>query len=159
GKAPNLARSLPTKEKALSMVAKHVNHIAHLVLEQHSVNSVIEAGAQARLEREIRQLAQTRLDDSGVKISRVMIDAIHLPHKVRASLAAAHEREMSIEAEARGLERLHSVINQFSDIDMARLIEIERIKLLGKNGVTMLYPTDANHVSMKGKRLAKKIDG
>ncbi|MEM7801393.1 MAG: SPFH domain-containing protein [Chloroflexota bacterium] len=148
-KAPKLSRSLTNKSNAI--VTKHTNHIAHLVSDRHNVASLIEAGAQAKLEREIRQMARARLDSLGIEVSRIMIDAIHLPQKVRASLTAAHERELRIEAEARGLERLHSVINQFSDEDMARLIEIERIQLLGQNGVTMLYPADGNSGIYNGK--------
>ena len=139
--APKLARSLP--QKSGTIVTKHLNHIIHLVLDRYKIADLIEAGAQTRLEREIRLQLRARLEKLGIDVSRVMLDGIHLPHKVRESLAAAHEREMRIEAEARGLERLHSVINRFSDADMARLIEIERIQLLGQNGVTMLYPAEA----------------
>lgn len=139
--APKLARSLPLKSGAI--VTKHINHIIHLVLDRYKIADLIQSGAQTRLEREIRLQLRARLDKLGIDVSRVMLDGIHLPHKVRESLAAAHEREMRIESEARGLERLHSVINRFSDADMARLIEIERIQLLGQNGVTMLYPAEA----------------
>lgn len=152
-KVSGMARALP--KRAGSMVTKHVNHIIHLVLDEQTVSSLIEAGAQAKLEREIHQAARERLDDSGVSVNRIMIDAIQLPKKVQASLAAAHDRELLLEAEARGLERLHSVINRFSDAEMDRLIEIERIHHLGKNGVTMLYPSESNRVPTSKDKLIK----
>ncbi|MCB0011765.1 MAG: hypothetical protein KDE34_07685, partial [Anaerolineales bacterium] len=42
------------------------------------------------------------------------------------------------------LARLHEVISQFSEADMQRLMELERIHKLGQNGVALLYPAAAS---------------
>jgi hypothetical protein len=39
------------------------------------------------------------------------------------------------------LARLQQVVSQFSEADMQRLMELERIHTLGQNGVTLVYPT------------------
>ncbi len=138
--APKMARALPSKAAAIAK--QHVDNITHHVIGEHTMEQLCQPGIQQKLERRIRQLAKTRLESLGFNISRIMIEAIHMPKHVVKALEAAHERELQAEQEARALERLHRVVSRFSDEEMQRLMELERIHTLGRNGVTMVYPTN-----------------
>ncbi len=136
---PKLARSLP--QKAATIATKHINHVLRHVLSEYSVADLSRPGAVKRLEREVRQQAMARLSSLGFEVSRLMLGAIEMPSSVRAALSAAYERQVRTEVEAASLARLHQVVSQFSETDMQRLMELERIYKLGQNGVTLLYPT------------------
>lgn len=138
-KRPKLARALPTKSAAIAR--QQISNILHHVIGDYTMEQLSEPGTHRRLERQVRQLARTRLEPLGFEINNFMLDALHLPAQVRATLEAAHERAIQAEQEARALERLQKVISQFSDADMERLIELERIQRMGKMGVAMVYPT------------------
>lgn len=137
-KRPKLARSLPTK--SASIATKHVNNILRHIISEYTIDQLIEPGIQKRLERQVRQQVAERLSNAGFEISRVMIGAIEMPQEVRATLAAAHQRKLEAENEAHTLEKLQQVVSRFSDADMQRLIELERIHALGQNGVTLMMP-------------------
>lgn len=136
---PRLARSLP--RKAVAIAVKHVNHCLRHVIGEYTIGQLCQPGAQKRLERQVRQLAAERLADLGFELARVMLGAIEMPPHVKATLEAAHQRALQAENEANALARLQTVISHFSDADMARLMELERIHVLGQNGVTLLYAT------------------
>lgn len=137
-KRPKLARTLPTKSG--SIATKHVNNILRHIISEYTIDQLIEPGIQKRLERQVRQQVAERLANAGFEISRVMIGAIEMPQEVRASLATAHQRKLAAENEARTLEKLQRVVSRFSEADMQRLIELERIHALGQNGVTLMMP-------------------
>lgn len=133
-----LARTLPVKSGSLA--AKHVNNVIRHIISEYTVDQLTEPGAQKRLERQVRQLVAERLSEAGFEISRIMIGAIEMPAQVTAALAAAHERQLLAAHEAKALERLQQVVSQFSDADMERLLELERIHTMGRNGVTLMMP-------------------
>lgn len=134
---PKLARSLP--RKASSIAAKHVNNCLRHVIGEYTVDQLCQPGMQKRLERQVRQLVAERLADLGFELTRVMIGAVAMPPQVKAALEAAHQHTLQAEHEAKALARLQMVVSQFSDADMERLMELERIHVLGQNGVTLLY--------------------
>jgi len=161
GTRPKLARSLP--RQATAMAVKHVNNCLRHVIGQYTIDQLCQAGVQKRLERQVRQLAAERLADLGFELSRIMIGAIEMPPHVKAALEAAHRRALQAENEAWALARLQTVVSQFSDADMARLMELERIHVLGQNGVTLLYAMaappareDANSAMNSYTRFAAK---
>lgn len=135
---PKLARNLP--QKASSIVTKHLNNCVRHVIGEMSIDQLIEPGAIRRLERAVRQQLAARLSDAGFSFSRVMVGAVDMPGHVKKALEAVQEQAVQTENDARSLERLQQVVSQFSEADMQRLIELERIHALGKNGVTLLYP-------------------
>jgi len=135
---PKLARTLP--HKAGTAARNHVNNCIRHVIGDYPVAMLSEPGMVKRLEREVRQLAATRLADMGFEVSRVMLGAVEMPMQVRAALAESYEQKVRTEHEAQSLARLHQVVSQFSETDMQRLLELERIYKLGENGVTMIYP-------------------
>lgn len=137
GSRPKLARSLPRKANIIAR--NHVNNCIRHVVGDYSVEALNQPGMIKRLEREVRQLAAARLADLGFEISRVMLGAIEMPQPVRAALSDAYEQQLRTEHEAHSLARLHQVISQFSEADVRRLLELERIYKLGQNGVTLLY--------------------
>ena len=147
-KQSQLALKLATKSSQI--VRKYtVNTLQHIVGDL-SLNELNQPGAHALLERDLRQQLRTRLTDLGFKVSKVMIGQIHLPEYVLAALEAAHEQELKAEQEARTLERLHQVVSKFSEGDMQRLMELERIHMLGQNGVALMYPAPAGPEPSQG---------
>lgn len=138
---PKLARSLP--HKSTTIAVKHVNNSLRHVIGEYTIDQLCQPGMLKRLERQVRQLAASRLSESGFELSRVMIGAIEMPSSVKAALEAAHQRSLQAENDARILARLQSVVSHFSDADIQRLLELERIHALGQNGVTLLYTAAA----------------
>lgn len=134
---PKLARTLP--KKSAKVAGNHINNVLRHIVGQYSIADLYEAGVQNRLERHIRQQATVRLAQLGFNISRVMIGAVEMPPQVRTALESALEQRLQTEQEVMALERLHQVISRFSEADMHRLMELERIQKLGQNGVTYLY--------------------
>lgn len=143
GNRPKLARSLP--RKAAAIARNHVNNCIRHVIGDYPVEALSQPGMIKRLEREVRQLTAARLADLGFEISRVMLGPVEMPSQVRAALAEAYEQQVRTEHEAQSLSRLHQVISQFSEADVQRLLELERIYKLGQNGVTLVY-TPAQYV-------------
>lgn len=141
-KRPKLARNLPVKSGKI--VLTHMNNILRHIISEYTIEELTQPGIQKRLERQIRQQVAERLSNAGFEISRVMIGAIEMPPQVTSALADAHKRQLQAENEARALNRLQAVVSQFSENDMQRLIELERIHMLGQNGVTLMYspPTE-----------------
>ncbi len=137
-KRPKLARTLP--KKAATAARNHVNNCIRHVVGDYPVDLLSQPGMVKRLEREVRQLAAARLADMGFEVSRVMLGAIEMPATVRAALTESYEQKMRTEHEAQSLARLHRVVSQFSEADMARLLELERIYKLGEHGVALVYP-------------------
>jgi hypothetical protein len=136
-KREKAARILPGKSAAT--VRKHMGNILQHVVGELSIEALCQPGSYRRLERQARQQLATRLDELGFTFSRVMVGPIEMPAKVEAALAAAHKRRLQTELEAAALTRLHEAIRQFSDKDMDRLVELERIHALSQHGVTLVY--------------------
>ena len=146
---PKLARNLP--KKANNIVTKHLNNCLRHVIGEMTIDQLCEPGATRRLERAVRQQLAARLSEAGFSFSRVMVGAIDMPKHVRTALEAAQERAVQTENEVRSLERLHEVVSQFSEADMQRLMELERIHTLGQNGVTLVYPTAVTSATKAGR--------
>ena len=135
--------ALKLASKSSQILRKYtVNTLQHIVGDL-SLDELNQPGAHALLERELRRQLRARLNDLGFRVSSVMIGQIHLPDHILAALEAAHEKALRAEQEAQTLERLHQVVSQFSEGDMQRLMELERIHMLGQNGVALMYPAPA----------------
>ncbi len=134
-KQAKLARSLP--RKAAIIPKKHVNHCLRLLVGEMTIETLWQPGAQRRLERELRQMAGERLAAAGYELKRIMIGSVEMPAAVRKNLEAAQRRRMQAENDAQALARLQAAVSQFSDQDMARLLELERIHMLGQHGVAL----------------------
>lgn len=154
-KRPKLARSLP--HKSSKIVTTHANNILRHIMSEFSIEQLTQPGIQKKLERQTRQQMAERLANAGFEFSRVMIGSIEMPTQVATALAAALQRQLEAENEARALAKLQQVVSQYSEADMQRLIELERIHTMGQNGVTLMYSPPAE-VIMNGKRAYKTID-
>ncbi len=140
----NMARAF--KGSLDGMLQKRITAALQHVVGNLTPQDLTAQGSIKRLERQIKQICRIKLEDKGIKVGEVLIHNIQLPRHVRESLEAAHERELLADQEARILERLHKVVSTFSAEEMDRLLELERIQLLGRNGVTMVMPTSSNQL-------------
>ncbi len=145
----SLSRDLQAKlalklaRKSRLMVQSHVNNCLQLVLSHYTIADLFAGGGRGRLERAVRQAAAEQLTPLGLAVQRVTIQEMELPAQVQSTLAAAHERAVQTESEALALAHLQKVISQFSDSDMQRLAELERLRVLGQHGVSLVYPLTA----------------
>jgi regulator of protease activity HflC (stomatin/prohibitin superfamily) len=135
---PSMARALP--KFASNMVQNHGINCLQLVVEQFSVDDLCRPGIQQQIEQDFKEKAAERLKIFGIEVGRVMVHSIKLPQQVLDALEDAHEREVHAQSEAEALERLYEVISKFDDNHMARLAELERMRMMGKNGVALVYP-------------------
>jgi regulator of protease activity HflC (stomatin/prohibitin superfamily) len=133
-----IARLLAKKTAVTAQ--NHLSNTLHHIIGGYTIEHLTLPGAHQKLEAELLRQVTRRLSPLGYDVSRVMIGAIDMPPHVKAALETAHEQEMQRELEARALSRLQQVISQFSDADMERLIELERIHK-GQSGVVLPYPT------------------
>ncbi len=134
---PNVARLLAKKTAVTAQ--KHLANTLHHIIGGYTIEQLTLPGAHQKLEEELMRQIRRRLSPLGYDVSRVMIGAIDMPAQVKAALEEAHKQEMQTELDARTLARLQKVISQFSDADMQRLIELERIHK-GQSGVVLPYP-------------------
>jgi regulator of protease activity HflC (stomatin/prohibitin superfamily) len=135
---PKLARSLPQQSAVIAQ--KYMNNSLQHIISEYTIEHLTQPGAHKRLEQQAQQIVAERLASLGFEITNVMIGAIEMPPHVKKALEAAHEHHLQTETEAKGLARMQQVISQFSEGDMQRLMELERIYKMGQNGVTLVYP-------------------
>ena len=135
---PQMARVLPHFSDRI--VRKHGNNCVAQLVSELPVEALMAEGARGRLERQLRQRLGERLRPFGVQLFRVMLLGVELPAQVQVTLEAAHERIVHANSEAMALERLQRAVNQFSDADMERLIQLKQLHELGQNGVTLPLP-------------------
>jgi regulator of protease activity HflC (stomatin/prohibitin superfamily) len=139
--ASNQAKIARLLSKKTAVTAqKHLANTLHHIIGSYTIEQLTLPGAHQKFEEEVLRQITRRLSPLGYDISRVMIGAIDMPPHVKAALETAHEQAMQRELEARSLARLQQVISGFSDADMQRLIELERIHK-GQSGVILPYPT------------------
>ena len=131
------------------------------MVEVRGAGGLGEAGYQfvisQRGAEKAREAIDQRLRPLGFEVSRVMIGAIEMPPHVKSALEAVHERQTQAENEANALSLLQQVVSQFSDADMQRLIELERIRNMGQHGVILPYPTLFEADRVNGHAYARMV--
>jgi hypothetical protein len=140
---PGMSRAL--SQFSEGMVKNHGINCLQLVVEQCSVDDLCRPGIQQQLELAFKEKLADRLKIFGIDVSRAMVHSIGLPPHVIEAMNTAHEREV----EAATLKRLYEMVKDFDEDYMTRLAELERMRLLGKNGVSLVYPFSA---IMEGKQ-------
>jgi regulator of protease activity HflC (stomatin/prohibitin superfamily) len=138
GLKPKVARFLPSG--AAGLVRNHASNCVAQVVNRKSVETLCQKGARSRVERDLRDAVQDRLHPFGISVHRVMVTGVLLPRSVQKALEEAHEHRVYAESEACGLERLHLALNQFSDVDVERLLQLRQLRELGQNGVALYMP-------------------
>lgn len=136
---PKVARLLA--RNPASTVRSHLGNVLQHIVGDYTIEQLTMPGAHRQLEAQARAAIDRRLRPLGFEVSRVMIGAMEMPPHVKSALEAVHERQMQAENEAKALSLLQQVVSQFSDADMQRLIELERIRNMGQHGVILPYPT------------------
>lgn len=129
-----MSRALPNF--AEGMAKNHGINCLQQVVEQFTVEELCRPGIQVKLEEKFLEKVAARLAPFGFFVPRVMIHKIQLPQDVLNAVEEAHERDI----QAQALKRLYEVLDQFDDNTMSRLEELERMRMLGKHGVTLVYP-------------------
>jgi regulator of protease activity HflC (stomatin/prohibitin superfamily) len=137
-KQVSLAKKLAEKGKIITQ--SQVGHVVQEVMSAYTMDELFAPGGRTRFERDVQRNAKAKLGEFGIEVQSVMVVTLEMPANVKASLEEAHERAVQTESEAKALSRLHQVISQFTDKDMERLAELERLRMLGKNGVSMVMP-------------------
>lgn len=138
-KQAKVARMLARNPAAT--VRNHLGNVLQHIVGEYTIEQLTLPGAHKQLEAQVKTAIGQRLRPLGFEASRVMIGAIEMPPHVKSALEAVHERQMQAENEAKALSLLQQVVSQFSDADMQRLIELERIRNMGQHGVILPYPT------------------
>ena len=145
GKQKELGKKLA--EKGSKTVRSQTGHFVQQVMSEYSINSLFAPGGRGRFERNARQATANKLDLMGVSVQSVMVKQINMPAHVQSALEDAHERAVQTRSEAEALAQLQQVVSKFSDSDMQRLAELERMRVLGKNGVSMVMPMGVSLLS------------
>ncbi len=130
-----MARALP--KYAVNMVSGRVLHsLRHLVEEMgieelHTKSSIkqLEEALRMEVSRRVKNLGILEIDKSDVKLG-----PITMPPNVEKALEANYELKLRVEA----LNMLQQAIDKFTDTHMARLSELERLRILD-NGDTQFY--------------------
>jgi hypothetical protein len=160
-----MARALPNSAEKL-VAGKAIQSLRHIV-EQKSIEELHRVDTAKELERQLCDQVNARLQlrhkeafstngvvpvpprGEGEKISGlgpdevpwydVQISAIKMPDRIEKALEIAYERRLQTETAAHALERLREVVQQFEDKDMERLAELERLRILDKDGGSMFH--------------------
>ncbi len=139
GRQPKVARLLA--RNPTNTIRNHLGNVLQHIVGEYTIEQLTLPGAHKQLEAQAKAAIDQRLRPLGFEVNRVMIGAMEMPPHVKSALEAVHERQMQAENEAKALARLQQVVSQFSDADMQRLIELERIRNMGQHGVILPYPT------------------
>lgn len=160
-----MARALPKSADKL-VAGKVIQSLRHIV-EQKSVWELYKVDASKELELQLCDQVNARLQlrhkeafssegvapvparneaepiqglgPDPIPLYDVQISEIKMPPRIEKALEIAHERRLQTETAAQALERLREVVAQFSDEDMERLAELEKLRILDKNEGSMLH--------------------
>ncbi len=160
-----LARSLPKSADKI-VGGKAVQSLRHIV-EQKSVQELYHQDSAKLLEKQLCDQLNARLQlrhkeaystngvspipalDKDAPIQGlgfepipwfdVHIVSIEMPEQIEKALEAAHERRLQTETAAAALESLRRVVTRYSDKDMERLAELERLRVLDGQGGSLVY--------------------
>lgn len=100
-----------------------------LVFGRFPADRLCGAKHRARVTCELQAEISRRLLSLGIQTTRIMLGEITPPADYQQSLTLANS-----------LHALQCIVHAFTETDIQRLIELERLRLLGQNGVTLLYP-------------------
>jgi regulator of protease activity HflC (stomatin/prohibitin superfamily) len=160
-----MARALPKSADKL-VAGKAIQSLRHIV-EQKSILELYRVDACKELELQLCDQVNARLQlrhkeafssngvaeippkDPNESISGlgpepipwfdVQITEIRMPLRIEKALEIAHERRLQTETAAHALERLQEVVAQFTDKDMQRLEDLEKLRILEKENGSMLH--------------------
>ena len=138
-------QSQPTMVRSLSrnpadLLGNHVCNLIQHVIEHYTIDELCSPGIQSRLENRLFRLLNERLQPYGILVSRFNFQEIALPERIQAAIDAAYERKLQAHAEAQALAIRQSAIRSFTQEDLLRQLELERLRILdGKPCQTHLW--------------------
>ena len=160
-----MARALPKSAEKL-VAGKVIQSLRHIV-EQKYVAELYGVDASKKLERELCEQVNARLQlrhvemlsDNGVPAvpprpegkkneglgpddipwRDVHITAVKMPPDVEKAIEQDHERKLQTKTTLAALESLRRVVGKYSDKDMERLAELERLRILDGNDGSLAY--------------------
>lgn len=160
-----LARSLPGSADKI-VAGKTIQSLRHII-EQKSVQELHRHDASKELEKQLCDQVNARLQlrhketlsasgvayiperDESEPISGLGFDpipwfdvqvyAIEMPRDIEEALEADHERRLQTKTAVTALENLQKVVEKYSDKDMERLAELERLRILDESGGSLVY--------------------
>lgn len=127
-----LARALP--KNAVNMVAGRTKHVLRHIIETKGIEELHGPGTIQSMEQEVRLMISQRMSHLGIlEISApdMKLGPIEMPSHVEAALEAAYERKLTVDA----LDRLQAVIRGFTEDDMQKLGELERLRIINNADV------------------------
>lgn len=160
-----MARALP--KSAEKMVAGKVIQSLRHIVEQKYVAELYGVDACKKLERELCDQVNARLQlrhveafsKNGVPVISprpegamitglgpddipwrdVQVTAVKMPPDVEKAIEQDHERKLQTKTTLAALESLRKVVGEYSDKDMERLAELERLRILDGNDGSLAY--------------------
>lgn len=154
-----LARAIPYFHT--NMIQGRAVQSLRYMIEQKEVTELYTTDAIKKLEVELRHEVTKRVQGLGFKdISQVDISVgpIQVPYDVQKAIEAAHERELQTTTAVKALEQLRVVVSRFTDSDMERLSDLERLRILDEHGGSLSYEMASLRKSVeknKTKRIIK----
>jgi hypothetical protein len=148
-----MARVLP--KYATNMVGNKASHALQHIVEQHTIYELTEVGALRALEAELREEIFKRTVAFGLTPDcigpfDVRLGPITLPGELEKALNNAQQRHLHTTMVATALQTLQATVANFREEDMAKLTELERLRILDtKTRSLMLAETFASSNAVK----------
>ncbi len=155
-----MARALP--QNAGNMVKGKAMYALHHIIEDMGIVELYKDGAVKKLEEDLRKIVLERTKVFGVyninQNNQVQIKSIKMPDNIERALKAAHQRKLQTETVTHALESLKNAIKDFNDTDMARLAELEKLRIVDENSAGLIYMMDSV-VNKEPRRPVQQTNG
>ena len=136
GLETNMSRALPAFNS--NMMKGNTTQILRHIIEQKSVKSLYADGAIEKLEAILSEKIDAKMSKLGFTNIDPRVGPILVPKAVENAIQEAHERELKTETTVICLDKIKQAIRTYHDNDLARLAELERLRLLDQHGASMI---------------------
>ncbi len=153
----NMVRTLPSRSERIAKT--QVNDSLRELVEQYNISDLMRVGVQSRLKRDLRQKVALRLAPFGFDVYRVFLEKLNLPPGVIRANENTYQRVKHAQASAEAIDILRLAISVLEDVDMQRLIELERLRTIEQNpNSTFVLSVDGRNGGMGGKNGNRRSD-
>ncbi len=143
--AHKMARALP--QNAGNMIKGKALHSLRHIVEQMSISELHQEDARKNLEEKLRLTTLPKVNAFGVigvgPNNQVQITEISMPAEIEKALKIAHQRRLQTETVTEALNALRDAIRDYKDEDMARLAELERLRIIDEKSAGLVYYMDS----------------
>jgi hypothetical protein len=137
--------SLPPKRVRFAVFFAIRNLIEKMeIRELYVLEDGSNGGVLTELEKKVTETIQESLAGSVYLIpqtGRVTLGPLELPRQIEKGIEAAYERELHTTAISEAMTRLQAVVKDFDEAHIRRLAELERLRIFGKQGGSLVYKT------------------